>query len=480
MSSDVFMIRNGDGAEVGPCSGQTIAVLISEGVITADACVISDSGLLPITQVPTFAKALGKVDDASPASVLATKLFTSDLVAMDGAEPLELNDLEDPIERSETLSVDLPGSTTSGTLEEVLGPEHTIVDPWFAGVLIELWRRSETVVLEVEANDVLTTIYMLEGTPMFASNGTLTDTLGRLLIRMGRITEDQLEQAIEHFIENYEGTNKRVGEVLIELDMVTPEQISEALHIQTREKILSCFQWTHLRYSIKRDPESVKRMPRFSCPVPYLLEDGIRRYYDEGRIDQVVEGLAHCYPGVEIARDRVAELLAGDPEHQQLEMPDDDDEGALADAFDVPPKDRSNAAVRSLWAEASYKMGKRLMYHRPAAAIGKLKRAVKLRPEALEYRMLLTYIEYRTSKDADTRAEKAKEARAFAEQALQQDRKAASAHTILGHFDKLVGNLGGAIEHFRRALELDPTDREAKQEFRLLRSDSTPDTPRPR
>ncbi len=467
MSSDVFVIRNGDGAEVGPCSAQTISVLISEGVITADACVVSDRGLLPISKIPSFAKALSRID-VGPVVPLDKVLFTSDLEDADGAVPLGSDDLEDPVQTSDTLSLDLPG-TESDTSTDLFGPEHTAVDPWFAGVLVELWRRGQTGVLEVKASDIVTTIYLLDGTPMFESNGTLADTLGRLLIRMGRITEDQLEKAIEHYMERYEGTNKRVGEVLIELGFVTPDQISEALHIQTREKILSCFQWTELEYQLEKDDEVVKRMPRFACPVPALLEDGIRRFYDPTRLEHVRQGLLSEHP--HLRPDQVAGALAGRPDDDdlELELPDGDEEEAMADAFDVPPKERSSSATRAMWAEHSFKAGKRLLLERPMAAVAKLRRAVKLRPEMLEYQALLAYVEYQTARNSDERTERARAAREFAEQALAQDRKVSTAHTILGHFAKLSGDLSSALEHFRHALELDPSDSEARYEFRILR-----------
>src|SRR5688572_21588704 len=116
MSGDLFLIRNGDGEEIGPASSQTIAVMISEGAITADAFVVKGDGLLPISQVPRFAEALGKVSSDPKRRAIASVLFTSDLDGpAEGREPLE------------TKPPELPTQKQSGTSEQLLGTKA--IDP---------------------------------------------------------------------------------------------------------------------------------------------------------------------------------------------------------------------------------------------------------------------------------------------------------------------------------------------------------------
>src|SRR5688500_17684606 len=273
-------ILNGDGAEIGPLEEPAIAMLISEGAITADAYVLRpEAGLLPITQVEAFAAALICIDGHP----LAKKLIA-----------------EETLETS------------------------------FAGWLAQLFRDATTGTLEVESGGESTKIYVLEGMPMFAEGGALEDTLGRLLIRSGRLTEEQVDSAIEHYLEHHD-TYKRIGEVLIELGMCTTEEISTALHQQTLEKVVRCFGLTNPQCRLVKD-DAVKRMPRFACSTRSLLEEGIARHYSGDRLERLIESVSNEM-GHAIASDELVPALLGDLE-ERTPPPDDDEDGALADAFE--------------------------------------------------------------------------------------------------------------------------------------------------
>jgi hypothetical protein len=550
-----------------------VRVLIDDGVVEIDSRVVTDGGLLPIVSLPRFAEMFGvelTPQAPAPAPRPPVALFTSDLGGLGGDRPLDpaafsgglivvgvddgravvvtTDDLVPGAgglrDSARTVSIDLPNKNevkreasgslpklVSGTIGDILGPDHPIIDPDFAGLLAALYRRSETCVLDVEASGVATKIYVVKGLPAFATNGTIGDTLGRLLIRMGRITEEQLEEAVEHLIGRYQGANKRIGEVLVELGMITPHEVADALMIQTREKILSCFQWTDPRYTLARDDSFVKKIPRFDCQVPPLILEGIRRYYDVSRIERVLGSLRSRFVELAGAASDIAEKFGLGPGDRRLlekldgsriaamlhEGADGDrlaagqflaaliSSGALEirvgpkrEAVEIEkrteapipwhlrPASRTDGEgpvapleveekqahpVRTLWAEASFKMGRRLARENPAAALDKLKKAVELRPEAIEYQMLLAYVEYRLAKAAEDRTRFAAIAKKLASEALRQDTKVASAHSILGHFAKLEGKLEPALDHYKRALALDPRDKEAKLEFRLLKGE---------
>lgn len=578
MGGDVYTIRNGDGSEIGPCSAQTIKVLIAEGVVTSDAAVALESGLVPISRVPKFREALGLPELAAepPPSPerLAGILFTADLAAGEGAQPLspELEEKSearagpdgpsgqvalgiDPqgrptatitvaAETEKTISIDLPNKSAkgdetagdqprlvSGSIQDLLGPDHPILDPWFAGVLAALWRARETCILDVDAHDVRTTLYLIEGTPVFAAGGIINDSLGRLLIRTGRITEQQLEQAVDHLIEKYGGKDKRIGEIFVELGILSPEQISEALALQTREKILTCFSWMELRYTLSRQEDFEATIPRFDCKVPVLVLEGIRRFYDSERIGRIIEAIRPRLDALTESTIDVARRFGLGPEEakvlsslnageilgviERTSRRDPLSAGRflsaliLSASLDVrvgpaspteilsgpkapapwhllstraaerrderipPPVVEPTAnphPVRALWAEASFKAGKRLLGRDPRAALERLRQAVNLRPDATEYRMLMVYTEYRVAGSEQERAETGDLAVKLATEALGQDAKVASAHTILGHFEERAGHRDQALRHYKRALELDAWDEEARREFRRLRT----------
>lgn len=59
--------------------------------------------------------------------------------------------------------------------------------------------------------------------------------LGQILCEKGYITETQLEQALEHQLEEY----KLLGELLVSLGNITEEQLGEALRLQKARTVTS-------------------------------------------------------------------------------------------------------------------------------------------------------------------------------------------------------------------------------------------------
>ncbi|MBI4700947.1 MAG: response regulator [Deltaproteobacteria bacterium] len=155
----------------------------------------------------------------------------------------------------------------------------------FAEVLVRRWRDGDTGMLEVEAEGILTHIFFLNGTPVFAERGRLDDTLGRMLVRGGEISEEQYEQALDRFTIHLEqGDQARLGDVLMELGLVSPERLYAALQGQVRQKILACFLPEHTHHRFQAGPALLERVTVFESPVEPLLFEGIRLHYRPERL----------------------------------------------------------------------------------------------------------------------------------------------------------------------------------------------------
>jgi CheY-like chemotaxis protein len=84
-------------------------------------------------------------------------------------------------------------------------------------ILIDLAERAETGILEIRAAGVCTSIHLHQGSPVFAEGGSLQDTLGRLLLRRGKISESEYVRVIERMTETLvDNEPMRMGEVLVE------------------------------------------------------------------------------------------------------------------------------------------------------------------------------------------------------------------------------------------------------------------------
>ena len=99
--------------------------------------------------------------------------------------------------------------------------------------LLDLQREKKWGTLEVEGAGTRTRIYIADGKPVFAEGGTLSDTLGRMLVREGAIMAVQYTAVLARMIENFShGRAMRFGEAAIALGLLTSKQVQESLAAQ--------------------------------------------------------------------------------------------------------------------------------------------------------------------------------------------------------------------------------------------------------
>ncbi|MGI9430578.1 MAG: DUF4388 domain-containing protein, partial [Myxococcota bacterium] len=184
-----------------------------------------------------------------------------------------------------------------------------------AELLTHLRDKRACVSLEVRVDGVITTIHLHDGAPIFAEGGAIQETLGRLLLRHGTISEEQYALVVQRMTEaviNHESL--RMGEVLVELGVLSPAQVYDALSLQVREKIVACFQWESFAYEIHDSLEEPDELAIFQCPpVESLIYSGLRAHYDRERVTAVLKSHATEAPTLRRPASELAPLfqLAG-------------------------------------------------------------------------------------------------------------------------------------------------------------------------
>jgi tetratricopeptide (TPR) repeat protein len=206
--------------------------------------------------------------------------------------------------------------------------------PFFPEVLVEVCGRAETGVLEVRQGGVCTAIYLREGRPVFVEGGALRETLGRLLLRRGEIAERDYVRVVERMTERtVTSETLRMGEVLVELGILSPEEIRRALAVQMREKILACFRSDAFQFdfSLLGDlPEDA--VPHDALGVESLVLAGVRAHFGPDRISRLLaawgKGRPRLLPPAEetaarfemtAAERRLLEALRGDRDLDSLQ-----------------------------------------------------------------------------------------------------------------------------------------------------------------
>ena len=159
----------------------------------------------------------------------------------------------------------------------------------FPAIFAKISREKRSGVLSLgdpETKKVRKRIGFKGGNQVYVAGGTINETLGRLLLKWGKITEKQYHECITAQKTN----DKLAGEVLISMKIMNSAQLAEALKMQTEEKILGCFAWPDGIYSFtEAAPPEDKKLLFFPISPEKIIAEGIKRYFNQQRLEQVLK-----------------------------------------------------------------------------------------------------------------------------------------------------------------------------------------------
>ncbi len=131
--------------------------------------------------------------------------------------------------------------------------EGTLRDFSFADILQLISLQRKTGVLTLKGKDNVVTISFLEGKIVGADalNQHLEDRLGLILLRTGKISEQDLEAALKE----QEESLKRLGRILIEHGLLRPEEVRWALEQQILQIVFRIFRWEDGEYHFSQETD---------------------------------------------------------------------------------------------------------------------------------------------------------------------------------------------------------------------------------
>lgn len=125
-------------------------------------------------------------------------------------------------------------------------------------------------------------VYFQAGGPIFATSNLSEDKIGKILFSQGKITMDQLMQALDKAKQE----RKRLGSVLVELEYISAKDLFEAVVFQVEQVIFSLFDtdWRDAKYRFDPDASFGEEVIKLSLqPLDVVLE-GVRRNYSPDSI----------------------------------------------------------------------------------------------------------------------------------------------------------------------------------------------------
>lgn len=167
-------------------------------------------------------------------------------------------------------------SRASGTLDRVP----------FPAVLHHLHGLRATGVLHLASGKKRKWIQLREGYPVSVRSNLVRETLGRHLLRTGRIPADVLEESRREV----KRRGMRQGEILVAMDVLSEEQVAAALREQADEKFFEVFAWEQGSFRFERGAtlQRANAMGIGRSPANLILE-GVRTRFAIERIDRYLE-----------------------------------------------------------------------------------------------------------------------------------------------------------------------------------------------
>lgn len=161
-------------------------------------------------------------------------------------------------------------------------------------LLLDLWERRRTGLLELARGRVHKQVVIRKGAPVAVASNLRSETLGHLLVQRGKITDAQHQQAIGQA----QRENERLGRVLVRQGLMQEHELLDELAAQMRHKLVQSLRWPDGTFRfVPGEPEGDRLELPFE--TPRLVLSGLRR---TARIDEIVPRLRTASARVSLNR----------------------------------------------------------------------------------------------------------------------------------------------------------------------------------
>ncbi len=247
---------------------------------------------MPEISGPNICRALRKHDDTRELPVvMLTATFHS---------PEQIAAARDDYGVDEFLLKPFTGSDLQELLERIFSPERAakrpakeqhISDYTVPLQLQQLYRDKATGLLHLNRGDAKKVIYIKKGYPVFARSNVLSECLGRMLVKEGVITQVDCDQSVELSKEK----GRLQGTMLIEMGLLTPQEVKDALVRQVTNKLLSTFAWRSGTCQFVPCADFKKNVTQIKLTPAALIMEGIKRHWTAKQLNDFLYPFSEDY-----------------------------------------------------------------------------------------------------------------------------------------------------------------------------------------
>src|SRR3954471_7287023 len=128
-------------------------------------------------------------------------------------------------------------------------------------------------------------IFFDKGKIVYASIVNRRDRLGDMLVKNGMISQEQLDAAVDAQIRR---RDKKIGELLVEQRALSPDRLAQFLRVQIEEAVYFLFTWTEGTFNFEPDVMPSEQDTLVSIGPESLLLEGARRVDEWSLIEKKI------------------------------------------------------------------------------------------------------------------------------------------------------------------------------------------------
>jgi tetratricopeptide (TPR) repeat protein len=153
--------------------------------------------------------------------------------------------------------------------------------------LLELAHKTGVLTVRSERLNDEAIVHLIRGAIVFAVRRRSTRRLGQLLIRAGKLTQRELDSALEL---QRKDPSLRLAEILLEMGSAGEEELERQLRFQMEETIYEIMPWDEGYFKFEERPELSEQRLLARVRVESLLMEGARRIDEWTRLESKVPG----------------------------------------------------------------------------------------------------------------------------------------------------------------------------------------------
>ncbi|WP_373046623.1 response regulator transcription factor [Vulgatibacter sp.] len=146
------------------------------------------------------------------------------------------------------------------------------------------WLLQETGELWLQRGKVKKAIWFEKGAPVFALSNLAADRFGTFLVRLGRITPEQLREATARAV----AEKRRTGDVLVAMGVLQDAERLYYVAQQVKAILYSLFAWSDGEYVMTFQSRAAMEPLRLGLHPAQLISRGIKKLYGVDRLQRLL------------------------------------------------------------------------------------------------------------------------------------------------------------------------------------------------